>query len=146
MAFVRQHGDYTISDDARRLDLDLIHAFITASYWAAGRSRAQVERAISRSLCLGLYAADGAQVGFARVITDTVAVGHICDVFVLPAQRGKGLGKLLVQALLDHPDLAEVRRLTLNTSDAHGLYALFGFTPLAHADATAAMELRRTLS
>ena len=142
MTFIRQHGDCSISDDAQRLDLDMIHAFISASYWAAGRTRAQVERAISRSLCLGLYAGDGAQIGFARVVTDTVAVGHICDVFVLPAHQGKGLGKLLVRALLDHPDLSGVGRLTLNTSDAHGLYAQFGFMPLAHADA--AMELRRT--
>ncbi len=142
MALIRQHGEFSISDDALRLDVDMIHAFVSASYWAAGRTRAQVERAIARSLCLGAYAVDGAQVGFARVVTDTVAVAHICDVFVLPAHRGKGLGKLLVQMLLDHPDLADVRRFTLNTTDAHGLYAQFGFTPLAHADA--AMELRRT--
>ncbi len=142
MTFTCQHGGYTISDDARLLDVDMIHAFVSASYWAAGRTRVQVERAIAYSLCLGVYDHDGAQIGFARAVTDRVAVAHICDVFVLPTHRGQGLGKLLMQALLDHPDLADVRRFTLNTSDAHGLYAQFGFTPVAHPDA--AMELRRT--
>jgi GNAT superfamily N-acetyltransferase len=134
MTFTRQHGDYTISDDPDRQDLAVIHGFITAAYWAAGRSRELVERAVRRSLCLGAYDAAGAQVAFARVVTDTVAVAHICDVFVLPTVRGVGLGKALVGALIDHPDLSEVRRLTLNTDDAHGLYAQFGFAPLAHPE------------
>lgn len=134
MVFSRQHGAYTISDDPARLDLTVIHGFITSAYWATGRTREQVERAMRRSLCLGAYDAAGAQVAFARAVTDTVAVAHLCDVFVLPAQRGAGLGKALVAALLEHPDLAEVRRFTLNTDDAHGLYAQFGFTPLAHPE------------
>lgn len=142
MAFTCQHGGYTISDDARLLNVGMIHAFVCASYWAAGRTRAQVERALRHSLCVGAFDAEGAQVAFARVVTDHVAVAHICDVFVLPAQRGAGLGKALVQALLDHPDLSNVLRFTLNTSDAHGLYAQFGFAPLAHPET--AMELRRT--
>jgi GNAT superfamily N-acetyltransferase len=128
------HG-YEISDDQARLDLDAIHAFIaTESYWAKGRPREITARAIANSLCVGLYAPDGTQVGFARVITDRTTSAHLSDVFVLKTHRGRGLAKSLVAALLAHPDLATVKRWSLSTADAHSLYARFGFGPHARPE------------
>ena len=137
----RQHGDYVISDDQARLDLDVIHAYLSReSYWARGVPRDVVAQSLKNSLCIGLYAADGAQAALARVVTDCTTFGWLCDVFVLPAHRGQGLGKALMQAVLSHPYLQNVRRLALATRDAHGLYAQFGFTPLA--DPRTQMEKR----
>lgn len=120
---------YLISDDPARLDISLIHRFIAASYWAPGRPRELVERSIAGSLCMGLYGPAG-QAGFARVVTDRTLLAWLCDVFVLPEARGRGLGKALIGATLDHPELRGVRRWVLLTRDAHALYARFGFAPL----------------
>jgi N-acetylglutamate synthase-like GNAT family acetyltransferase len=126
---------YLISDDKDRLDIGLVHRFIAEeSYWAKGRPRALVERTIAGSLCLGVYAPAGGQVGFARVITDRALFAWMADVFVLPEARGKGLGKAMVAAFLDHPDLADVSRWMLVTSDADKLYEGFGFTWVAPED------------
>jgi GNAT superfamily N-acetyltransferase len=120
-----------ISTDPARLDRDLIHRFLTEeSYWARWRTREENERILDRSLCFGAYE-DGRQVGHARVVTDGVVFGYIGDVFVVPEARGRGIGKALVQAILDHPDVRDTRSLTLLTDDAHALYEAFGFTPLA---------------
>jgi len=122
---------WVISDDKTRLDLEIMHRYLAVhSYWARGRSRAAVERSIAHSLCLGLYAADGRQGGFIRVISDRAVMAHLSDLFVLPDCRGHGLGKALFAAALAHPELASVGRWTLSTDDAHALYARFGFTPL----------------
>jgi GNAT superfamily N-acetyltransferase len=135
------HRDrFTISDDPARLDHDAIWAFISTAYWARQRSREQHERAISHSLCLGVY--DGErQIGFARIITDYAITAHVSDVYIAEAYRGRGLSKWLMSTLLAHPALMLVQRFTLNTDDAHGLYAQFGFTPLRKPDAM--MELWR---
>jgi GNAT superfamily N-acetyltransferase len=121
---------YTVSLDKNRLQLDVIHAFLTTSYWSPGIPRATVERAIANSLCSGAYAADGAQVGFARLITDHATFGYLADVFVLPGHRGDGLGVAVVHALLDLPEVRAMRRLLLATRDAHQLYAGMGFAQL----------------
>ncbi|MBX0326282.1 GNAT family N-acetyltransferase [Oscillochloris sp. ZM17-4] len=117
---------FRISTDPARLDLDVIHGYLTGSYWAAGRTRAQVARSLSHSLCFGLYAGD-AQIGLARVISDYATFAYLCDVFVLEAYRGHGLGTWLMGAVVAHPDLRGLRRFMLATRDAHGLYAKFGF-------------------
>jgi GNAT superfamily N-acetyltransferase len=120
-----------ISTDPSRLDVALIHEFLSReSYWARGRSRALVERSIANSLCFGGYH-DGRQVAFARVVTDRAIFAYLMDVFVVPAERGQGIGKRLMRAVLDHPDLQGLRLFALRTRDAHGLYAQFGFRPLA---------------
>jgi len=125
---VQLAGGYEISGDPARIDVDAVHAYIAGeSYWAPGRDRATVARCIANSVCLGLFAPDGAQVGFARMITDRATSAHLCDVYVLAVHRGGGRGKALVAAALAHPELATVSRWTLSTSDAHGLYAGFGF-------------------
>ncbi len=127
-------GAYVISDDPARIDLDAVHAFLATSYWAAGIPRETVERAVKNSLCLGAYAPDGAQVGFARVVSDYATFAWLADVYVLEAHRGCGLAKALMRAVVAHPRLQGLRRFQLGTRDAHGLYAQFGFKPPAHPD------------
>lgn len=121
---------YEISTDKTRLDIDLIHRFLATSYWAAEVPREIVERSIEHSLCFGAYLG-GEQAGFARVISDFATFAYLADVFVTPEHRGRGVSKLLMQTILDHPDLQGLRRFVLATKDAHGLYAQFGFEPLA---------------
>jgi GNAT superfamily N-acetyltransferase len=127
----RLDGGYVVSDDPARLDIDMIHDFLSRdSYWTPGRSRQITQRSLAHSLCFGLYAPDGSQAGFARIVSDRATSAHLADVFVLPAHRGRGLSKALVAVVLDHPELALVRRWTLTTRDAQGLYARFGFAPV----------------
>jgi GNAT superfamily N-acetyltransferase len=121
-----QRGEYTVSDDPARLELEVIHGFLDRSYWAQGRSREAVARAIAQSLSFGLYHGDR-QVGFARVLTDYVTLAFLADVFVLEEHRGQGLGVWLIEVVTGVPELAHVRRWLLGTRDAHGLYRKFGF-------------------
>lgn len=119
-----------MSDDPARLDRELIFRFLSEeSYWVPGIRREHVERAIRHSLCFGAYR-EGAQLAFARCVTDRAGFAYLADVFVVPAARGQGISKTLMDAILSHPDLACVRRFILATRDAHGLYAQFGFAPL----------------
>jgi len=126
----RERDGYLISTAPERLDLDAIHAYLVRSYWSEGIPKSVVERSIQGSLCFGLYKGNE-QVGFARVISDRATFAYLCDLYVLESERGKGLSKWLLETLLEHPDLANLRRFTLATRDAHGLYARYGFTPLA---------------
>jgi GNAT superfamily N-acetyltransferase len=123
-------GEYTISCDRARLDLDLVHDFLSNdSYWARGRNRERVERSIENSLPFGLYKGDQ-QVGFARAVTDYAAFAWLADVFVLNSERGRGLGVWLVGTVIAHPELRGVRRWLLATHDAQELYRRFGFRDL----------------
>ena len=124
---------YVVSADPALLDLEVIHGFISQSYWAKDMPRALAERMIRNSLCFGVYH-HGAQVGFARVISDYTTFAYLADVFILPEHRGRGLSKALMSAILAHPDLQGLRRWMLVTLDAHGLYEQFGFTPVAHPE------------
>ena len=124
---------YEISHDPVRLDVDVIHTFLTRdSYWSKGIPRDVVERSIAHSLCFGVYQ-DGAQIGFARVVSDHATFALLADVFVLEGHRGKGLSKWLMQVVIAHPDLQGLRRLLLLTSDAHELYRQFGFSEIGNA-------------
>ena len=121
-------SSFEISTDRTRLDVPMIYRFLSEqSTWAVGISRPVVERAIENSLCFGGYL-DGRQVAFARVISDYATFANMVDVFVLPEYRGRGYSKQIVQTILNHPSLQRLRRFTLATSDAHGLYERFGFT------------------
>lgn len=115
-----------ISFDPLRIDFDRTSDEIRQSYWGAARNDALNRRALDNSLCVGAYL-DGKQVGFARVVTDYACFAYVCDVIVWAEHRGLGIGKKLVQALLDHPDLKSVTGWSLRTSDAHSLYEKFGF-------------------
>ena len=125
---IAQRDGYTISNDHTRLDVDAIHAYLTRSYWATGIPRDKVARSLDHSTGYGLYAPDGSQVGFTRVITDWTTFAYLCDVYVLEAHRGLGLGVWLVETVLANPGLQGIRRLALTTRDAHGLYEKMGFT------------------
>lgn len=119
-------AEVEISFDASRIDFDKTSEVIKASYWGEGRTDEIHRRAFANSLCLGAYV-DGEQVGFARVVTDYACFAYVADVIVWPGRRGLGIGKKLIQALLDHPELASVTGFSLRTSDAHSLYEKFGF-------------------
>ena len=120
-------GEYTISTDPKRLDIDIIHGFLVGSYWAEGRTRERVAQSIEHSLPFGLYHGEE-QVGFARVLTDYVVLAFLADVFVLETHRGRGLGAWLVEVATSLPELRPIRRWLLGTRDAHDLYRKFGFT------------------
>jgi GNAT superfamily N-acetyltransferase len=126
--YARQmNEDIEISTDPARLDIDVIHRYLSEdSYWARGIPLALVKRAVENSLCFGAYL-NRRQVGFARVITDRATFAYLADVFVLEPYRGRGYGKVLVQAIMEHPDLQGLRQMLLFTRDAHSLYAPFGF-------------------
>jgi len=120
---------FRISDDKRELDIALIHRYLSGeAYWSRGVPLDVVRRAIEHSLCFGAFVGD-AQIGFARVVTDRATFAYLADVFVLPQHRARGVAKALVSAVLAHPELQGLRRFSLATRDAHGLYAQFGFTP-----------------
>lgn len=142
MAHQITHPDgFTLTDDPARFDLARAHGWIsTQSYWGQGIPLALFEKAVSNSLTVGAYTADGQMAAMARVVTDRATFGWICDVFVDEAHRGAGLGKRLIGYLREHPDLQGFRRTHLATRDAHGLYAQFGFTPLTKVDRW--MEIR----
>src|SRR5215212_2314165 len=125
----KQHGQFTISTDPKRLDIDAICDFFTRAYWAMGRPRERSERALANSLVFGLY--DGEkQIGLARVISDYSIFAYLCDVFIHEDYRAHGLGKWLIQTIMEHPDLKDIRRWVLITTNAHGLYKQFGFTSM----------------
>jgi GNAT superfamily N-acetyltransferase len=137
-------GADEIDTSRDRLDVAIIHAFLTSSYWSPGIPRETVVRALDGSLNLGLYRdahGKSVQIGFARVVTDGATFAYIADVFVLPDFRGTGLGTWLVTAALTHPALQGLRRVLLATTDAHAIYARCGFVPLARPERF--MEINR---
>lgn len=126
-------GQYWITTDPQKLDVDAIHAYLTRSFWAEGIPKATVGKAVANSLCFGLF--DGsAQVGLARVVTDRATYAYLCDVYVLETHRGRGLGKWLIETVMAHPDLQGLRRFQLVTRDAHGLYSRHGFAAPINPD------------
>lgn len=121
-----QRGEIEVSTDPAKLDLDVVHNFLTNCYWARGIPLATVKRSIQHSLCFGVYKSSR-QVGFARVITDYATFAYLADVFVLEAHRGEGLSKWLMECIVGHPELQGLRRWALVTRDAEALYRKFGF-------------------
>jgi GNAT superfamily N-acetyltransferase len=126
MTHALHRGEIEISTDPSRLDINIIYGFLTRSYWAEQIPRAIVERSLANSICFGAYRGN-AQIGFARVISDEATYAYLADVFVLEPFRGRGVGSLLMECITSHPDLQGLRRWTLLTRDAHGLYRRFGF-------------------
>jgi N-acetylglutamate synthase-like GNAT family acetyltransferase len=127
-------SSFQVSTDRTRLDIPMIYRFLSEqSTWAVGISRTVVERSIENSVCFGGYL-DGRQIAFARVVTDYATVAHLEDVFVVPEYRGRGYAKQLIRIVMEHPSLQRLRRFTLNTGDAHSLFARFGFAPAQRPD------------
>jgi GNAT superfamily N-acetyltransferase len=127
---VSRADGYTIDADPGRLDRDAIHAFLVDAYWSTGLPREVMERSIDGSVCFGIYAPDGSQAGFARVVSDRATFAWVCDVFVLPEHRGRGLGVWLMEVMSRHPELQGLRRWLLATRDAHELYRKTGYRTL----------------
>jgi GNAT superfamily N-acetyltransferase len=127
-------GSYTISDDPSRLDLKAMHAYLQRAYWSEQIPLEVLERAARGSLCIGAYDATGAQIGLTRLISDYATFCYVCDVYVLEEHRGRGISKAMLAMAQDHPKLQGLRRWSLVTKDAHGLYRQFGFVPPAHID------------
>lgn len=127
------NGQYWITTDPQKLDLDAIHAFLGRSFWAEGIPKETMAKAIANSLCFGLFDG-GDQVGLARVVTDRATFAYLCDVYVLETHRGRGLGKWLIETVMAHPDLQGLRRFQLVTRDAHGLYSRHGFETPSNLD------------
>lgn len=126
-------GDFVITTDPARVDLEVVHGFLRTAYWCEDIPRELVERSVRNSINFVLLHADR-QVGFARVVTDRATFAWIADVFVLESWRGRGLSKWLMRTVLAHPDLQGLRRWVLATRDAHGLYTQVGFTPLGRPE------------
>lgn len=121
---------YKISSEVCDMDISVIHGYISRSYWAKNIPLHTMEKAINNSLCFGVFTNLGNQVAFARMVTDSATFAYLADVFVLEQHRGKGISKWMMQNIIEHPDLQGIRRMTLATSDAHGLYKEFGFKAL----------------
>jgi len=135
-----ERGEYLISTDPAQFDLHAIHAYLHRAYWSQGIPRKTVERAVANSLCFAVLHGK-AQVGFARVVTDSATFAYLCDVYILEDHRGKALGKWLMECVTGHPALQGLRRFSLATRDAHGLYRQFGFRELSNPDVM--MEILR---
>jgi ribosomal protein S18 acetylase RimI-like enzyme len=135
-----EREEYLISTDPAKFDLDAIHAYLVRAYWSPGIPRKTLERAVANSLCFALLHGK-AQIGFARVVTDSATYAYLCDVYILEDHRGKGLGKWLMACVMGHPSLQGLRRFSLATRDAHGLYRQFGFRDLSKPDSK--MEILR---
>ncbi|WP_298551630.1 GNAT family N-acetyltransferase [uncultured Algibacter sp.] len=122
-----------ISDDKSKLQIEVIHGFLTKSYWAKGRTLEEVKKSIDHCFCLGVYL-DGKQIGFARVATDYTVFAYLMDVFILPVYRGNGYSKELIKTIHESPELQTCKVWMLKTADAHGLYKQFGYLELAHPE------------
>ena len=121
---------FRITSRIDEMDVDAVHDFLSHSYWAKGIPKATLQKAMRNSICFGIFDSSGAQIGFARTITDSATYAYLADVYILEKHRGKGLSKWLVSEVVAHPELQGLRRITLATLDAHGLYEKFGFKPL----------------
>lgn len=128
--FTQTKGDFLISTDPALIDIDIVHHYLSKeSYWAENIPKSIVEKAIQNSLCFGVYY-QKSQIGFARIMTDKATFAYLADVFILPSEQSKGLGKWLMQVIHQHPELQGLRRWLLTTKDAHGLYKHFGWQPI----------------
>jgi N-acetylglutamate synthase-like GNAT family acetyltransferase len=125
--------DFVISDDKSKLDVKLIHNFLTNSYWGNGRTLEEVNRSIEHSFCFGIYSGNK-QVGFARVLTDFVIFAYLMDVFIIEEYRGRGLSKILLERIFNDVRFSKIKKWMLATDDAHTLYEKFGFKMIEHPE------------
>ena len=125
--------DLIISDDKNKLDVELIHKFLTTSYWAEGRTLDEVKNSIEHSICFGVYKNDR-QIGFARIVSDLTIIAYLMDVFILEEYRGNGYSKLLLKRIFDDVRFKGIKKWILATKDDHSLYACFGFEKLKNPD------------
>jgi GNAT superfamily N-acetyltransferase len=137
-----EKNGYMVSTDKSKLDLNVIYRYLSVdSYWARNIPLAVVQTSIEHSLCFGMYH-EAKQVGFARLITDQATFAYLADVFILPEQQGKGLGKWFMQVIHGIPELQHLRAWLLRTRDAHGLYMKFGYEPVSQEQLKRMMHKR----
>jgi GNAT superfamily N-acetyltransferase len=140
----RERGDYVLTTDPARVDVDRVHRWLSEeSYWAAGRAHANVARSIDGSRPYSVFA-DGEQIAFARAVTDSATFAWICDVFVDAGHRGRGVGRWMVDSIIEDLSAEGVDRFLLATKDAHGVYERSGFTPLEGAGRFLEIDRRPT--
>jgi ribosomal protein S18 acetylase RimI-like enzyme len=125
-SYHRQDGGFAVSTDPNAVDLDTVYGFLRTTPWASGLSREALARALRNSLCFSLFE-ETRQIGFARVITDYVTYAYMCDVYIVESRRGQGLGSWLIRCVLEHPDIAPLKRIALITHDAQDFYSNLGF-------------------
>lgn len=130
-----------ITHDTSKMNFDFIHGYLSRSYWSEGISKIRMKRAMENSINVGVFA-DGEQVAYARVITDYATFAYLCDVFVIESVRGEGHSKTMMKYILELPEIAGIKRFTLVTKDAHGLYEQFGWTQLPQPEMY--MEINRS--
>ena len=133
MNYLVTKNEFTISTDKNKIDLGYVHRFLSQSYWSPGIEMGVVKKAMKGSLSFGIYENNN-QIGYARVITDKATFAYLADVFVDVNYKGQGLGKWLIETIMSHPDLQNLRRIILTTKDAHRLYEQCGFTSITNAD------------
>lgn len=137
-----QSGEFTISHDRSRMQIDTILALLRRSSWAGSRTRETVVKSVENSLCYGTFHGKR-QVGFARVVTDYCTFAYLADVYVDEEYRGRGLSKRMMEQIMAHPDLKNLRRFVLATFDAHSLYAQYGFEPLSAEEREMFMQIKK---
>ncbi|MGG1664023.1 GNAT family N-acetyltransferase [Brevibacillus sp. NRS-1366] len=125
MEWKHEELPYLISDDKQLLDKEQICGWLQTTYWASERSKEMIVKGIENSLCFGLYG-ENRLAGFVRVVSDYATFSWVCDVYIDPAHRGLGLGKWLMEVMVEHPQIRHTN-MTLATRDAHGLYEQYGF-------------------
>lgn len=125
-----ENQGYYVSTDKSKFDFSVVHKYLTATYWAKGRTYEEVLESTKYPLCFGVFTKTGEQVGFTRVVTDFFNFAYLSDVFILPQHEGKGLGKLMLQSILAHPQLKTIKRFILHTRDASNFYKSVGFLPI----------------
>lgn len=133
-------SEFYISTDKSKLDVTKIHEEVKSSYWGGYRTLEMTEKTIETCLCFGIYSRTDGQVGFARVLTDKVVFAYVMDVIIFEHHQGKGLGKMLMKHILEHPDIKKVHTVALKTKDAHGLYEPMGFAKVGNSDMWMAMD------
>ncbi|MEO9514026.1 MAG: GNAT family N-acetyltransferase [Flavobacteriaceae bacterium] len=137
------HREFYISTEKNKLDIPQIHHQIKHSYWGDYRTMELTKNTIENSMCFGVYSKTGVQVGFARVLTDHVVLAYIMDVIIFDQNKGQGLGKMLINHILDHPILKNVQTIALKTKDAHGLYESYGFKSIGNSPMWMAKDIAK---
>ncbi len=132
--------EFYISEDKAKLDIEKVHKEIKATYWGGYRSPEETKRTIDNSICFGLFNSDDEQIGFARLLTDSVVFAYIMDVVIFDPYKGRGLGKMLIKHIMDRPDVQTVKTVALKTKDAHTLYEAFGFERVGNSEMWLAID------